>query len=66
MMFITSLRELKAREKTRLRNEIMQARGLMPLLMKPGNKQRWSAEDKHSWHCTCIACPGSAPISSSS
>ncbi len=40
------LRELTAREKARLRTEIMQARGLMPLLMKPRNKQRWTAEDK--------------------
>lgn len=40
------LRELTAREKAHLRTEIMQARGLMPLLMKPRNKQRWTAEDK--------------------
>ncbi|MDP2240830.1 MAG: hypothetical protein Q8K18_11800 [Burkholderiales bacterium] len=40
------LRELTAREKVHLRTEIMQARGLMPLLMKPRNKQRWTAEDK--------------------
>lgn len=45
MMFKT-LRELTAREQARLRGEIMQARGLMPLLMKPRNKQRWSADDK--------------------
>lgn len=45
MMFKT-LRDLTAREKARLRAEIMQARGLMPLLMKPRNKQRWTAEDK--------------------
>ena len=45
MMFKT-LRELTAREQARLRGEIMQARGLMPLLMKPRNKQRCSADDK--------------------
>ncbi len=44
-MFKT-LREISAREQARLRTEIMQARGLMPLLMKPRNKQRWNAEDK--------------------
>jgi len=45
-MILKTLLELSAREKTRLRNEIMQARGLMPLLMKPRNKQSWSADDK--------------------
>lgn len=45
MMFKTLL-ELSSREQARLRNEIMQARGLMPLLMKPRNKQSWSADDK--------------------
>jgi len=46
IMIIKSLRDLTAREKMRLRNEIMQTRDLMPLLMKPRNKQRWSAADK--------------------
>ncbi len=46
IMIIKSLRDLTAREKMRLRNEIMQIRDLMPLLMKPRNKQRWSAVDK--------------------
>lgn len=41
-----SIRELTAREKIRLRAEFMETRGLMPLLMKPRNKQRWSADDK--------------------
>lgn len=35
-----------AREKQFLVNEILQVRGLMPLLMKPRNKQHWSPEDK--------------------
>lgn len=35
-----------AREKAFLLSEMMQVRGLMPLLMKPRNKQRWSVEDK--------------------
>ena len=34
------------REKKALLSEILQVRGLMPLLMKPRNKQRWNAEDK--------------------
>ena len=46
---ITLLRAIgayTAREKAFLLSEMMQVRGLMPLLMKPRNKQRWSAEDK--------------------
>ena len=40
-----SVRELTAREKKHLLNEILQVRGLMPLLMKQRNKGKWSAED---------------------
>jgi hypothetical protein len=43
---VTSMRDLSAREKRRLLNEFSQVRGLMPLLMKPRNKQRWTREDK--------------------
>ena len=39
-------RDLTDREKKYLLNEILQVKGLMPLLMKPRNKQRWSVEDK--------------------
>jgi len=46
IMMFKSLRELTAREKKHLQNEILQVRGLMPLLMKPRNKQRWSSDDK--------------------
>jgi hypothetical protein len=46
IMIFKSMRDLTVREKLRLRNEIMQVRDLMPLLMKPRNNQRWSAEDK--------------------
>jgi hypothetical protein len=38
--------DLQARERKFLLGEIVQVKGLMPLLMKPRNKQRWSAEDK--------------------
>ena len=35
-----------ARERAFLLNEILQVRGLMPLLMKSRNGQPWTAEDK--------------------
>jgi hypothetical protein len=38
--------QLSEREKKHLLKEILQIRGLMPLLMKPRNKQPWTAEDK--------------------
>jgi hypothetical protein len=41
-----SIRDLTEREKKHLLREILQVRGLMPLLMKPRNKQRWTPEDK--------------------
>ena len=41
-----SVRDLTEREKKHLLSEILQVRGLMPLLMKPRNKQRWTAEDR--------------------
>jgi len=40
------VRDLTDREKKYLLNEILQVKGLMPLLMKPRNKQRWTAEDR--------------------
>ena len=41
-----SIRDLTDREKKYLLNEILQVKGLMPLLMKPRNKQRWTPEDR--------------------
>ena len=41
-----SVRDLTDREKKYLLNEILQVKGLMPLLMKPRNKQRWTLEDR--------------------
>ncbi len=35
------------REKKYLVAELSQVKGLMPLLMKPRNRQRWSPEDRH-------------------
>jgi len=40
------IRELTDREKKYLLSEILQVRGLMPLLMKPRNRQHWTVEDK--------------------
>ena len=41
-----SVRDLTEREKKHLLSEVIQVKGLMPLLMKPRNKQRWTAEDR--------------------
>lgn len=41
-----SARDLTVREKKHLLNEILQVRGLMPLLMKQRNKGKWTAEDR--------------------
>lgn len=35
------------RERKFMLGEMSQVKGLMPLLMKPRNKQKWSAADKH-------------------
>jgi hypothetical protein len=34
------------RERKHLLSELVQVKGLMPLLMKPRNKMKWSVEDK--------------------
>jgi hypothetical protein len=34
------------RERKHMQAQFSQVRGLMPLLMKPRNKQKWSTEDK--------------------
>jgi len=39
-------RQLSTRERQRIVSEMSQVRGLMPLLMKPRNKQKWTPEDK--------------------
>jgi len=35
------------RHKRHILSEFVQVRGLMPLLMKPRNKQHWTSQDKH-------------------
>ena len=42
----TLLRDLQERERKRLLAEAVQIKGLMPLLMKPRNKQPWTKEDR--------------------
>ena len=43
---IRHLNDLTNREKRFLLDQILQTKGLMPILMKPRNQQKWSAEDK--------------------
>ena len=46
--FYRKVRDLTARERQHLTREMMQVRGLLPLLMKPRNKQRWTPVDKQA------------------
>ena len=46
MSILRSLSAYSTRERQFLLSEMVQVKGLMPLLMKPRNKQRWTAEDK--------------------
>lgn len=41
-----SLRDMTAREKQFLLSEMGEIKGLVPLVMKQRNRQRWSPEDK--------------------
>lgn len=41
-----SVSNLTQREKLRLLAEMQQTRGLMPILMKPRNGQRWTPEER--------------------
>lgn len=43
---LRTLSALGTREKQFLLSEVVQVKGLMPLLMKQRNRQRWTAEDK--------------------
>jgi hypothetical protein len=43
---LRTLGAYSARERQYLLNEIVQVRGLMPLLMKSRNRQAWTAEEK--------------------
>jgi hypothetical protein len=39
--------EVMDRERRHMLAEIVQVRGLMPLLMKPRNRQKWTTQDKN-------------------
>lgn len=41
-----SVSNLTQREKQRLLEEMQQTRGMMPILMKPRNGQRWTPEER--------------------
>lgn len=43
---LQSVSNLTQREKQRLLDEMQQARGVIPILMKPRNGQSWSTEDR--------------------
>ena len=45
-ILIRSMVEVMDRERKYLLAEMVQVKGLMPLLMKPRNKQKWSPEDR--------------------
>lgn len=69
----TFVREIEQRERKRLLGEAVKIKGLMPLLMKPRNGQRWTKEDRaelrdHLWrlselspYLVLVVLPG-API----
>nr|MBI3612364.1 hypothetical protein [Nitrospirota bacterium] len=44
--WIRVMMDLERRERTRIATEVMQVRGLMPLLMKPRNGQQWTRDDR--------------------
>lgn len=44
--FVRSVREVLARERQFVSSEILKVRGLMPLIMKRRNGQRWTEDDK--------------------
>lgn len=46
LIFLKSVHELTQREKAYLLQEILKVKGLMPLLMKPRNKQQWTPEER--------------------
>ncbi len=64
--------DAQSRERARILQEVLQARGLMPLLMKQRNGARWTAEERRelrtrlhalsqiSPYLLALAVPGSA------
>ena len=45
-VIVRTVMEMMDRERKYVLGEVVQITGLMPLLMKPRNKQKWTAEDK--------------------
>jgi hypothetical protein len=45
-VIVKSIMDSMDRERKYVLGEVVQVAGLMPLLMKPRNKQKWTAEDK--------------------
>lgn len=45
-VIVRSMLEMMDREKKYVLGEVVQVTGLMPLLMKPRNHQKWTPEDK--------------------
>ena len=46
-IIIRSVIDMMDRERKYVLGEVVQIKGLMPLLMKPRNKQKWTPEDRH-------------------
>ena len=45
-VIVRTVMEMMDRERKYVLGEVVQITGLMPLLMKPRNKQKWTPEDK--------------------
>jgi len=45
-VIVRTVMEIMDRERKYVLGEVVQVTGLMPLLMKPRNKQKWTPEDK--------------------
>ncbi|MFA5914546.1 MAG: hypothetical protein WC830_13415 [Burkholderiales bacterium] len=45
-VIVRTVIDMMDRERKYVLGEVVQITGLMPLLMKPRNKQKWTAEDK--------------------
>ena len=45
-VIVRTVLEIMDRERKYVLGEVVQVSGLMPLLMKPRNRQKWTAEDK--------------------
>ena len=45
-VIVQSILDMMDRERKYVLGEVVQIVGLMPLLMKPRNRQKWSADDK--------------------